>query len=72
MIQGSSLGGPMEVGMLLTSVLEQRFESNVGNQIIYQVVGGEQSAGPMLKFNSGNSLELLENGVGEGGLEGQN
>jgi hypothetical protein len=64
-IQGSSSGGSMEVGMFLTSVSEQRFESNVGNQILYQVVGGEQSTGPMLNLNSRNSLELLENGVGE-------
>jgi hypothetical protein len=54
------------MGIFLVSVSEQRFEF-VGNQILYQVVGGQQSTRPILNLDSGNSLELLENGVGEGG-----
>ena len=61
------MNGPMEMGMFLVSVLEQRFEFVVGNQILYQVVGGQLSTRPILNLDSGNSLELLENGVGEGG-----
>jgi hypothetical protein len=58
----------MEVGMFLASVSEQGFQYVVGNQILYQVVGG-QSTRPFLNLDSGNCLELLENGVCEGGLE---
>lgn len=42
------------------------------NQILYQVVGGQQSVRPILNLYYGSSMELLENGVGEGGLQGWN
>jgi hypothetical protein len=34
------------MGMFLVSVSEQRFEFVVGNQILYQVVGGQRVQDP--------------------------
>ena len=85
MIQGSGLGGGLryisernglgvkrmlEVGMFLENVLQHRVESVLGNQNLYQVVGGQHRIGPILNLATGNSLELVENGVGGGDFEG--
>lgn len=68
-MNGLGVNRSLEVGMFLESFLEQRVESVLGNQNLYQVVGGQRITIPILNFVSWNSL-ALENGVGKGGFEG--